>query len=65
VTRFANIDNKNSYMSLIRNTWGARLQQVFSELPDPDWKDLAENKKAVNSVRIALTTTGEKTDVAS
>jgi putative proteasome-type protease len=65
VTRFANIDNKNAYMSLIRNTWGARLQQVFSELPDPDWKDLAENKKAVNSVRIALTTTGEKKDAGS
>jgi putative proteasome-type protease len=26
-------------MNMIRNTWGARLRQVFLEIPDPTWRD--------------------------
>jgi len=39
VTKFVQIDQDNEYMQMIRNTWGARLRQVFSEIPDPTWRD--------------------------
>ncbi len=39
VTKFVQIDAHNEYMSMIRNTWGARLKQVFQEIPDPTWRD--------------------------
>jgi putative proteasome-type protease len=39
VSKFVQIDSSNQYMSMIRNTWGARLKQVFSEIPDPTWRD--------------------------
>jgi putative proteasome-type protease len=26
-------------MKMIRSTWGARLRQVFGEIPDPAWRD--------------------------
>ena len=39
VTKFVQIDSSNQYMQMIRNTWGARLKQVFSEIPDPTWLD--------------------------
>jgi len=37
VTHFANIDEHNEYFRMIRGTWGARLRQVFTEIPDPPW----------------------------
>jgi putative proteasome-type protease len=37
VTRFAVIDTKNQYFRMIHETWGKRLKQVFSDLPDPTW----------------------------
>jgi putative proteasome-type protease len=39
VTKFVQIDQNNEYMNMIRRTWGARLKQVFQELPDPTWRD--------------------------
>jgi putative proteasome-type protease len=39
VTKFVQIDASNQYMQMIRGTWGARLKQVFSEIPDPVWRD--------------------------
>ena len=39
VTKFVQIDQDNAYMQMIRSTWGARLRQVFSEIPDPAWRD--------------------------
>ena len=39
VTKFVQIDQDNEYMLMIRNTWGARLRQVFSEIPDPTWRE--------------------------
>jgi putative proteasome-type protease len=41
VTKFVQIDHHNQYMQMIRNTWGARLKQVFQEIPDPTWRDAA------------------------
>ncbi len=38
VTRFVRIDEANAYMKMIRSTWGARLRQVFAEIPDPVWR---------------------------
>lgn len=37
VTHFANIDDRNAYFRMIRDTWGLRLRQVFGEIPDPEW----------------------------
>ena len=39
VTKFVQIDGSNQYMNMIRNTWGTRLKQVFTEIPDPTWRD--------------------------
>jgi putative proteasome-type protease len=39
VTKFVQIDQHNQYMQMIRNTWGARLRQVFQEIPDPTWRN--------------------------
>jgi putative proteasome-type protease len=39
VTKFVRIDETNEYMQMIRATWGARLRQVFSEIPDPAWRE--------------------------
>jgi putative proteasome-type protease len=39
VTKFVHIDSSNQYMAMIRATWGARLKQVFAEIPDPTWFD--------------------------
>ncbi|WER44773.1 peptidase [Cupriavidus sp. WKF15] len=37
VTHFVNIDEKNAYFRMIRDTWGQRLRQVFGEIHDPEW----------------------------
>jgi putative proteasome-type protease len=31
------IDNENEYFKMIRTRWGFALQEVFSELPNPNW----------------------------
>lgn len=36
---FVTIDEKNEYFQMIRQTWGQRLRQVFTEIPDPIWED--------------------------
>jgi putative proteasome-type protease len=41
VTRFVSIDHDNAYFEMIHRTWGERLRQVFSEIPDPNWQDAA------------------------
>ena len=38
VTRFVSVDHDNTYFEMIHRTWGERLRQVFSEIPDPDWQ---------------------------
>ncbi|MDX3904573.1 MAG: proteasome-type protease [Pigmentiphaga sp.] len=37
VTKFALIDHDNEYFDMIHTSWGARLRQVFAEIPDPQW----------------------------
>ena len=37
VTHFVNIDERNAYFRMIRDTWGLRLRQVFGEIHDPEW----------------------------
>jgi len=39
VTRYASLDQSNAYFEMIHSTWGARLRQVFGEIPDPLWTD--------------------------
>jgi putative proteasome-type protease len=38
VSRFVTIDQLNPYFRMISTTWGARLRQVFSEIPNPTWQ---------------------------
>jgi len=42
VTRFVSIDQDNTYFQMIHRTWGERLRQVFSEIPEPDWQSAGE-----------------------
>jgi putative proteasome-type protease len=42
VTRFVSIDQDNTYYQMIHRTWGERLRQVFSEIPEPDWRSAGE-----------------------
>jgi putative proteasome-type protease len=37
VSRFVTIDSTNEYYRMISTTWGRRLRQVFSEIPNPTW----------------------------
>jgi putative proteasome-type protease len=37
VTRFASLDDDNEYYQMIHRTWGARLRQIFGEIPNPTW----------------------------
>jgi putative proteasome-type protease len=37
VTHFASITEQNRYFQMIRDTWGARLRQVFADIADPVW----------------------------
>jgi putative proteasome-type protease len=39
VTRYASLDQTNDYFQMIHSTWGARLRQVFGEIPDPLWTE--------------------------
>jgi putative proteasome-type protease len=39
VTRFSSIDTRNQYFGMIHETWGQRLKQVFTEIPDPEWTE--------------------------
>lgn len=41
VTRFTQLDSENEYFQMIHNTWGARLRQVFAEIPEPDWSPVS------------------------
>ncbi len=37
VEKFVHINDENPYFSMIRDTWGERLREVFSEIQDPFW----------------------------
>lgn len=55
VTRFALIDSQNKYFRMIHDTWGERLKQVFSEIPDPTW-DAAGSLAAASTVPTRMAT---------
>ncbi|HYM47728.1 MAG TPA: proteasome-type protease [Burkholderiaceae bacterium] len=54
VTRFVTIESDNEYFQLIRRTWGQRLKQVFSELPEPTWNARDAGTKPSVPVRAPL-----------
>ncbi|SIK39787.1 Uncharacterised protein [Mycobacteroides abscessus subsp. abscessus] len=37
MSKYALIDHDNAYYQMIHSTWGERLRQVFTEIPDPQW----------------------------
>ena len=53
VNRFVNINAENSYYQMIRSTWGERLKQVFTELPNPTWTESTHQSHKEKSLHIA------------
>jgi putative proteasome-type protease len=54
VSRFVNIDEKNQYFQMIRNTWGQQLKRIFEGIADPVWNaapDVEASAQAVSSGR--------------
>ncbi len=60
VTRFVTIDADNQYFQMVRGSWGQRLKQVFTELPDPTWHAPEPGAHAPEPVRAPLPTTAER-----
>ena len=48
VTRFVTIDHANPYYGMISATWGTRLRQVFSEMPNPTWQPGSDSSRALH-----------------
>jgi len=48
VSRFVTIDQANPYFRMIGSTWGARLRQVFSEIPNPVWEASSDESHALH-----------------
>jgi putative proteasome-type protease len=48
VSRFVTIDHTNAYFRMISTTWGMRLRQVFSEIPNPTWEASADDTHALH-----------------
>lgn len=44
VSRFVNIDEKNQYFQMIRNTWGQQLKSIFEGIADPVWNAASESE---------------------
>ncbi len=42
LTHFTQIDEHNRYFAMIRNTWGRRLRQIFTEIEDPSWETASD-----------------------
>lgn len=51
VSKFVHIDQHNHYMQVIKSTWGARLRQVFQEIPDPQWSNAEAGAGATEPMR--------------
>lgn len=67
VTRFAQLDSENQYFQMIHSTWGERLRQVFSEIPDPEWSAVASvpsGRRVATAPRASLPPGGETGAVA-
>lgn len=47
VTHFSTIDTRNLYFRMIHDTWGERLKQVFTEIPDPVWSESGATHQGV------------------
>ncbi|MGE4335552.1 MAG: peptidase [Pigmentiphaga sp.] len=48
VTHFSLIRDRNPYFRMLSSTWGERLKQVFSAMPNPVWGD-AESSLSLSS----------------
>ncbi|PLZ04302.1 peptidase [Burkholderia sp. WAC0059] len=42
ITRYASLDQSNTYFQMIHSTWGERLRQVFGEIPNPAWGEAGD-----------------------
>ncbi|KMY85376.1 hypothetical protein BUMB_05122 [Candidatus Paraburkholderia calva] len=54
VTCFATLENDSSYYQMIHRTWGERLRQIFGEIPNPSWTDLANVSLCPHEERAAV-----------
>jgi len=62
VTRFVTIDADNQYFQMIRKTWGQRLKQVFTELPEPTWHTSEPGAKPSVPVRAPIPAGAQNTE---
>lgn len=51
VSHVAHITEDNTYFQMIRNNWGKRLKQVFSEIDAPVWLAKGESLSAYQPIR--------------
>ncbi|VVD59073.1 proteasome-type protease [Pandoraea soli] len=65
VTRFASLDDENVYYKMIHESWGARLRQVFDELPEPQWAASEVSRPAALPPRAAPPESAPGADDAS
>ncbi len=54
VTRFATLDHDSAYYQMIHRTWGERLRQIFGEIPNPSWTELANVPLKPREARVAV-----------
>jgi putative proteasome-type protease len=55
VTHFSHIDATNVYFDQIHNTWGEKLKEVFSALPNPVWTETSAEEARLVSLRVGNT----------
>jgi putative proteasome-type protease len=49
VDKFVHITEENPYFNMIKETWGERLKEVFSEIQDPMWQKNPRNIFEINN----------------
>lgn len=64
VTRFAVLDQDNAYFQMIHRTWGERLRQIFTEIPNPEWTNVADVPLRGKETDITMPRAGARGTVA-
>lgn len=52
ITHFSHIDATNAYFDQIHTTWGEKLKEVFSALPNPVWTETSAEEARLVSLRV-------------
>ena len=52
ITHFSHIDATNAYYNQIHTTWGEKLKEVFSALPNPVWTETSAEEARLATLRV-------------